>query len=318
MYDWSGWQATAAAVAIFSLLPLFLMLRGMIRGTDTARLQRSDIHWVANYVVTDDTERQVYTGYLRRHHFARAIGGLLGAAFAVLVDLRWATYSYYCHYDIDTTHCSDSTTSQFSVGFIADPMMGDLLVGTLTGILVATLLTESYRLTPDRGPRRAALLLVRPARPLPAVVLNARLMAIPAILGGTANAIFSGEPFNAGGAYLALLLCGIAELTQRAITDRRRPTDDRAAAVDERLRDFAGRSVAWLELAGSALALGWTLSRLVYSASVTSGGPLEVVIGLLKWALLALAMVATHKSSGWPPLGWVVPQPPATSEAADE
>jgi hypothetical protein len=185
-------------------------------------------------------------------------------------------------------------------------MMSDLLVGTLTGMIVATLLTESYRLAPDTRQTRTAMLAARPEPPLREIVFAARLLAVAAFCGGMWNAGLTEGVFNAGGAYLALILCGMAELTQRAITDRRRPTEERAALVDQRLREFAGRSVAWLELAASCLALGWTLSRLVSLVWDSTGQPF---LGWASFTLMVVAIVATHKSSGWPPLGWKIPQP---------
>ncbi|MCL2802927.1 MAG: hypothetical protein FWD29_03055 [Micrococcales bacterium] len=245
-----------------------------------ARVRQSDVDWLAGGLASDLT-KPIYTAYLRRHWRMRTLGCLAGLAVAVVSGLCWPG---------DTV---------VTVGIGAGRMGSDLLVGALAGITFGTLGAESYRLRVGRGPRRQARLEARPARPQPRLIMTARALAIVAIGLAALGTVLWSKSGMIGGALLAIVLAGLAEVTQAAITDRRRFASDYVDAVDQRLRAFAGRSVAWLELSGAILGLGWCLSALE-PANDLVGAAMTVAI----LACLVLAFVALQRSSGRAPRGW--------------
>ena len=279
----------AAAVVILGFVVLGL--------TDGHRITSRDLAWLAGDRVYSAAAADTYRAYLRRHSLARLIGGALGIAVGIIIALRWR----------------DDWSWSVQVGF-GVPIHTNILVWWLFGVTLGTLMSESYRLFArhDSGVRRAALN-ARPPRPLPRLTWAARVILAVTILGAVAAVVLrEGASGTLAGALLALLLVGLAEATQAAITDRPRPVSEPAATVDGRLRWFAGTSVAWLELTGAILGLttaivGWST---VWSERYRLGStPIWVTAANAVAVLVVLActvtgVVAILRSRVRPPWGW--------------
>ena len=282
---------TAAWVGLGVVLLLALLLGWFLLLVDRNPGER-DIAWLAGGPVLDAAQAQVYRAYLARHNGARLAGGLVAIAVGLVVAARWSPGNW---------------SVNVSVGL---PPPGNLLIWWLGGVVLGTLLAESYRL-PRRGAAtpRLAVLDSRPAPPLPRVVLAARLLGGLAVAGGAAWLIGRHESAGLAGLAMALLFVGLAEATQRAITDRPRPVGEPALTVDGRLRWFAGTSVAWLELAGATLSLATVLAAVggwldTVSLPPVADGLARLGAGVPLLACVVVTVVAILRGRVRPPRGW--------------
>lgn len=88
---------------------------------------------------------------------------------------------------------------------------------------------------------------------------------------------------------------------------RRRPIlSDEASEVDLRIRSFAYRSVALLQLAAAVLAAGWVVAKFPAPA----GGLADAVRVFLALGALAGTLVLLHRAAPRPPRHWVTPPSP--------
>ena len=266
------------AVAIAAVMGLFLLATCVAVATVTSRVRPEHVAWLAGGVPGEGA-RQVYYAYLYRHRNARFVGCLAGLFVAALAAWRW----------------NDGLMLRVGVG--DGPIGTDLLVGALAGMTLGTLAAETYRLHPYPTGARQARLEVRPPHPEPRLIWISRGLVLVAVALAVVG-IARGDLGPLGGAVLAVGIGVLAEITQRAITDRRRPADQSAAGVDARLRAFAGTSVAWLQLAGAVLGLGWALSTTDLPAGVE---PVQIMLVL---ASLVAALVSLVRSAVRPPRGW--------------
>jgi len=120
---------------------------------------------------------------------------------------------------------------------------------------------------------------------------------------------------------MALVFVGLAEATQRAITDRPRPVTEPAVTVDGRLRWFAGTSVAWLELAGATLSLATVLTPVngwLDNAGLPAVGDAlgRVGVGLVLLGCIVLTVIAIFHGRVRPPRAWQPLGTPLTVAAA--
>lgn len=266
------------AVATAAVMGLFLLATVVAAAAVTSRVRPEHVAWIAGGV-PGEAAREVYHAYLHRHHNARFAGCLAGLVVAALASWRW----------------NDELVLRVGIG--DGPIGADLLVGALAGMTLGTLAAETYRLHPSPRGARQARLDVRPPRPEPRLTRIARGLVLVAVALAVVG-IARGDLGPLGGAVLAVGIGLLAEITQRAITDRRRPTDQSAAEVDARLRAFAGTSVAWLQLSGAVLGLGWAVSATDLPAVAA---PVQVVLVL---ASLVVALVSLVRSAVRPPRGW--------------
>jgi len=213
-----------------------------VRGT---HVTDRTLSWFAGDRRPSPTEEKVYRAYLQRHNMGRLLGGVISTLIGLVVTVR-------------------SSGEPYGITVGVGTMPGNLLIWWLGGMVLGTLLAESYRLSPRNSSAvRLAVLDRRPPRPLPKVVASARVAAGVAASVGVLAIWKWADGSTCASALFAVLILVLAEATQRAITDRPRPTSEPAISVDERLRWFAGSSLAWLELAGTALGLASTLAAVV-------------------------------------------------------
>lgn len=239
-----------------------------------------DVAWLAGAGVVPADEAAVISRYLGRHRRHRVVGGFLGVVVAGVAEVR--------------VHDQAS--------------LPVLMLGGITGVLVGALSAESYRLVVRTASPTTAVASLEPRDPAPltGVVATARTLLAASALGAGAVALWAGDAlplwFVAGG----LLVTALAEVTRWRIVGRRRPVlSFRARELDARLRAFAGRSVAWLQLATSLLVAGGVIA-LVPSAGAP--GPVRGVLDASRLVVLLLAfvwaIVALHRAAPRPPYSW--------------
>lgn len=255
------------AMVLMALVVVLVALR-----VDATRPRPRDISWLAGSGVVPDDEAEVVRRYLARHRRNRLVGGLVGVVATAIAVFRF----------------------QGSVSFAT------LLFGGIAGVLVGTLVAESYRLGPRGGAATVASLEPRDPAPLPGVVWTARGLLLAAALGATAVSLLVRDTATlllvAGG----VLVTGLAEATRARIVARRRPVlSFRAHALDARIRRFAGRSVANLQLAAALLVVTGVV------AAIPVPGTVATALRWLAWlAGFVLAAVYTHRAAPRPPSSW--------------
>ena len=242
-----------------------------------------DVAWVAGAGTVPADEATVISRYLGRHRRHRVIGGFLGVVIAGVAEVR--------------VHDQAS--------------LPVLMLGGITGVLVGALSAESFRLAVRSASQTTAVASLEPRDPAPSpgVVAGARGLLGVSAAGAGAISLWAGDTlplwFVAGG----LLVTALAEVTRSRIVGRRRPVlSFRARELDARLRAFAGRSVAWLQLATSLLVDGGVV------ALVPSTGAPEPLRGVLDTGRLVIllltfvcAIVALHRAAPRPPYFWRQP-----------
>lgn len=231
-----------------------------------------DIAWVAGTEMVPSDEAAVIHRYLARHRGHRAVGGLVGVLAATTAGLRW----------------------HGSVSFAA------MLFGGVAGVLVGTLSAESYRLNPRAAGSSVASLEPHARAPLPNVVWAARGLLVASGVGAAAIAMWRQD----GGPVLLVLtgcaVAAVAEATRAQIVGRRRPVlSPRARDLDVCIRAFAGRSVAWLQLAAAVLVAGGVVAALPSGPGVVA---MVRAVGVL--VAFVAAVVYTHRAAPRPPLTW--------------
>ena len=271
---------TLAALAV--LVPVGLGLAVRVPATDR------DTAWLAGGTLpAAEQVRDVYRRYLVRHRTYRLAAAWFGGLLAVVVGI--------------------TAEGGVHAGIGRGSPLADVWFCAVAGILLGALLAESYRLSQPRGTVATASLAPRPAADEQGRVVTARVLAGASLAVGTGVLVMAGDPTSLAVAVGGGTLVGVAELTRSAIRSRRRPVmSEQAAEVDVRLRTYAWRAVAHLELAAAALALGWTMSK----TPTASWDPLATVVVL---GLLVLAVVELHRARPRPPRSFVpVPEPAVT------
>ncbi|MDO8121934.1 hypothetical protein Q6346_11495 [Isoptericola sp. b490] len=268
---------TLAALAV--LVPAALGLAVRVPATDR------DTAWLAGGTLpAAEQVRDVYRRYLVRHRSYRLAAAWFGALLAVVVGV--------------------TAEGGVHAGIGRGSPLADVWFCAVAGILLGALLAESYRLSQPRGTVATASLAPRPAPGETGRVVAARVLAAASLATGAGVLAAAGDATSLAVAVGGSALVGVAELTRSAIRSRRRPVmSEQAGEVDVRLRSYAWRAVAHLELAAAALALGWAVSK-----TPSPGGPLTTVVVLV---LLVLAVVELHRARPRPPRSFVPVQEPA-------
>lgn len=257
---------------------VLLALIALAVGVRLRRPTAADVAWLAGTSVVEPREAEVYARHLGRHRRFRLAGGLLGAAFAVVVGIRW------------------SGTVTFGIG--QGSPLSDVLFCSVAGTVIGALAAESYRIRAPRTPLVSASLEPHPGPARRDLIAWARAFVLAALVAGAAGTALTGQ-----WAALLLALCGavvvaLAELTQRSIEGRRRPVSSEAARrVDARLRAFASTTVAWLELAAAVLGLSWVLATLPDATSA----PVAILQVLVTLAGLVATLVLMRCAAPRPP-----------------
>lgn len=255
------------AALVVLLVVAILALRG-----DALTPKARDVAWLAGSGTVPDDEALVIRRYLARHRRHRSVGGFVGVIATAVAAFRY----------------------QGSVSFSA------LLFGGIAGVLVGALVAESYRLGPRTGAAAVASLEPRDPAPLAGVVWTARGLLAVSALGATAISLWVHDTATlllvAGGA----LVTALAEATRARVVGRRRPVlSFRARELDARIRAFAGRSVANLQLAAALLVLTGVVASAPAHGSVPSA-----LRGLVWLAGFVAAWVYTHRAAPRPPYSW--------------
>lgn len=269
-----GQKARARKAVLVRLVPL-LLLAGLVvllvAALNTSRrVSAGDVRWIAGAADVPPAQADVYRRYLARHRQHRMVGGVLGTALGVLLGLRW-----------------NATI----------PLDLVLFCG-VAGVLVGSLSAETYRLSRPLAADGVAPSLrtasLTPRRPIEhgRVLVTARTLLSGALLVGLAGAL-AGQTATLLVALTGAGIAAVAEWTQSAIRSRRRPVlSPDAAAVDHRIRSFAARSLAWLEVGVATL----TVSQVLASVPVSSP-PLAAAQTFCSLALLVAAFVLVHRAS---------------------
>ncbi|MDH3499262.1 MAG: hypothetical protein OEM97_04000 [Acidimicrobiia bacterium] len=230
------------------------------------RVSDRDVAWIAHAVQPPPPQAVVYSRYLQRHRRHRLAGGLFGTIFAVTMGIRWY--------------------GEVHIGIGEGNPLADILFCAMAGVLVGALSAETFRLSEPASSTIAASLATRDdpsRRDLTKLARSITIMslAIGGLVAATGNGTESLWVAAAGG-----LVAMVAEATRSAISSRRRPVlSDQARAVDLRIRTFANRSVAALQLAAALLAIGWTVAK------IPAGEP--AAIGLLRFLFVLGCLFAT-------------------------
>ncbi|WP_028050555.1 hypothetical protein [Cellulomonas sp. URHD0024] len=265
------------AVVLALVLVVVVLLRVYL-----VHVRPRDVEWIAGTPTPGHQEAEVYTRYLQRHRLHRLVGGLFGAAFATVVGLTW-----YGSITIGGGH-----------------PLADLLLCTTAGIIIGALSAETFRLSEPLTDTVSASLTARPAAAHPRLTRVARVLTIAGVVVGGLVAVSGRGLTSLWVAILGVPVALVAEATQRAIAGRRRPVlSDRARVVDTRIRAFASRSVAWLQLAFAVLVAAWVVSGIgEVDGALASWTQTVLVLGGLVGAVVLL-----HRGAPRPRRSWVAP-----------
>ncbi len=268
----------------FLFVGILVLLLGMlvaVHGYLGTYVSARDVEWMAGGVVPTADEAEVYARYLVRHRRHRTAGGLFGLCVAVVVGIRY------------------ESTVRIGIGQ-GDPF-ADLLFCGIAGVLLGALSAESFRLSEPRWPTVSASLAERPPAARSDLVLLSRLLAGAVILVGVLGAVTGQGIVLLSVALAGVIPAALAEATRAAIVGRRRPVlSDGARDVDTRIREFAGVSVAWLQLASAVLVAAWCLAMIP--------GPRAAPLAAVQTAVVLggalTAIVLLHRASPRPPRRW--------------
>lgn len=252
-----------------------------------AGIAARDIAWLADTSRPSAAAAAVYAAYLARHRRHRLAGGLAGALLALVVGIR-----YYRSVSVGVGHTSP---------------LADVLFCGLAGVLIGALAAERFRLSEPQSTTMLASLADRGVAVEGRKIVAARALAAVAVLTGAAVAAVGRGPTVLCVAVAGAALAAVAEATRAAVLGRRRPVlSDEASEVDLRIRSFAYRSVAMLQLAAAVLVTGWVVAKLPGTVGGLAGAlRVCLVLGCLAWTLVLLRRAAPR-----PPRRWMAPTLP--------
>ncbi|MDR1823856.1 MAG: hypothetical protein LBR27_00715 [Bifidobacteriaceae bacterium] len=274
-----------AVALVFILFALLLAVVIVFFVSAFSRPTAADVAWLAGRPVADPAERAFYSDYLRRYRRYR-MGGCSVGLILVLVTSRNVVVNLVKAL-FQTSNDHGPLNWELSIN------LSDALFLGVAGAIVGALAAETYRVGQKPGEPPAADLTAR-APIAPAKVLwTARVATLAAIGCGLGYGLAGLGWLAAIYAAAGLVVVGLAELTERAIADRRRPVlSPRAMAADARIRAFAGRTVAWLELAIAVLAASWAATA--FEATVPDAAVVAMV--LVNLAALGVAIWAVTRA----------------------
>lgn len=247
-----------------------------------AHVTARDVAWIAGAPESSPAEADVYSRYLQRHRTHRVAGGLLGALFAISVGTAWY--------------------GSVSIGVGPHSPLADVLFCGLGGVLVGAFSAESFRLSEPPSTTVSASLAEHAEASRPDLIGVARGISVASLLGGGLIAATGHGLTPLWIALGGLIATLVAELTQSAITGRRRPVlSNRAHVVDLRMRSFASTSIARLQLAAAVLTATWTVSKVPGADT----GPLVPVQVVAVIGGLVITLVLLHRAAPRPPRKWI-------------
>ena len=240
---------------MFTLLGLTALLTG-IRRRRSRRPRRDEAVWLLGVPAPSPASAELVARYLHRVRSHRRLGAWTGAVLALGAGL--------------------SRDRLVTIGIGGGSPLGDLLFGGLTGLLVGSVLADTWRIRPNRE-RRSADLTVRTvdqgARALHPVVVG--LTAATVLLAVTAPSVRS-----VGLALASIALVLTHRLVLRAVALRGRPLlPEDLLVTDDAVRAFAARRLTLEMLAGAVLLVGWQLATVLPGTDLELvGAPVAVVL----------------------------------------
>lgn len=267
------------------LIGIVVLLAVLAHETRSVRALDRDVAWLGGGAVGHPVPRdeaKVVTRYLERHRRARLAGGLLGVAFAVVVGIR-----FY---------------GTVGIGVGVRSPLADMLFCGIAGVVLGALAAEVWRIPRPTGAIVEASLAPRARPPHRRLVAVARTTAAVSAALGVALAIAGQGAGPLVAAVLGVGVIGVAALARSRIVGRARPAmSARAARLDQRLREFALTSLAYLEASTAVLAAAWLGSAL----PATDAWPV-LAFGVGTGGLL-LAIVLLRRAAPRPPRRWQLP-----------
>lgn len=267
------------------LIAVAVLVAVLTHEARSTRVLDRDVAWLAGGTIrrpVPDDEASVVARYLGRHRRARVAGGLLGVAFAVVVGIR-----FY---------------GTVGIGVGVRSPLADMLFCGIAGVVLGALAAEVWRIPRPAGAVAEASLAPRARAPHRRMVTVARTTAAVVAALGLAIALAGrgSGPFVA--AVLGVGVVGVAALARCRIVGRARPAmSARAARLDQRLREFALVSLAYLEASAAVLAAAWLGSAL----PTTDAWPV-LAFGVGTGGLL-LAIALLRRAAPRPPRRWQLP-----------
>lgn len=272
------------AIVLFVGLVALMMVGGAtIALGSRASVSPRDVSWLAGMTTYSSDESFVYERYLVRHRRHRAVGGLFGVAFAVVIGMRYF--------------------GSVNVGIGQGSPLADVLFCGVAGVQIGSLSAETFRLGPSASPIAAASLAPHGEYRSPRLIWVPRGLTVAALMIGAVNALTDHGLAPLAIALGGLVFTALAEATQRSIGGRRRPVLSEAAHyVDRRLRQFAGTSMAFLQIAASMIVAGWTVSKLPQpDRGLLTTVRFIAVIGCLIGGVAMLRRAAPKPPRQWTP-----------------
>lgn len=220
------------------------------------RSRQDDATWLLGRPADSPRSAELVRRYLHRVRTHRRLGAVTGVVLALWVGL--------------------SRQDAISIGIGGASPLGDLLFGGLAGLLVGSVLADTWRIAPDRA-QRSADLAVRAVEP------GARALhpVVVLLTAGTGLLALSAPTPRSGALAAASLVLALTHrLVLRSVVARGRPRlPEDLRVTDDALRSFASRRLTAEMLAASVLLLGWQLSTVRPGSGVELvGAPVALIV----------------------------------------
>jgi hypothetical protein len=276
MFEDLVWSALAPSL----LVALLVVLARAVRSTRRIN-PWADTTWITASEETGPMGTELIGRYLRRVRSHRLDGAVVGFSLALMRGL--------------------SEHHSVSIGIGTGSPLADLLLGGFVGLLVGSVLAETWRIKPRGRVREAEIAPRSPDAQAASLRVEVALLTATTVALGLA----ARETRPLVLAVTSVVLFGTHWLVLRAIAQRGRPVlpaDLRDA--DDAIRRFASRRLSIETLATALLLAGWQL------ASVRSFLPDLLRDGLIVASAVA-AVVLIHRSRPWPPKRLQAIRPPS-------
>lgn len=267
---------------VFGVLMVVVLFASLVVVAMLVRLSRKprgdEAAWLLGVPAPTAASAELVRRYLHRVRTHRLLGGGTGAVLALWVGL--------------------SRQQEVTLGIGLGSPLGDLLFGGLAGLLVGSVLADTWRISPRRNQRAADLsvrTVDRGARALhPVVVVLTLATGLLALSAPTVRSV--------GLAVASGVLVLAHQLVLRSVALRGRPLlPDDLRVTDDAIRSFAARRMTLEMLAAAVLLLGWQLT------TVRPGSALELLVAP---ATLVLTVVLLWRSRPVAPRAVVAPHTP--------
>ncbi|MGQ0743207.1 MAG: hypothetical protein ACT4OS_02495 [Acidimicrobiales bacterium] len=233
----------------------------------------ADAAWLTGKSSSSAAAVALIARYLSRVRQHRYNGAVLGGGLALLHSV---TYE-----------------QNISIGIGSGSPLGDLLFGSLAGLLVGSVLAETWRIRRRRRVRQAEISVRSPEAEAKSLRVPVAVLTIFTVL----LALASRRAWPTGMAAASLLLLVVHRLVLRAVAERGRPAlPEDLRDADDAIRAFAGRRLGIETFATAMLLAGWQF------ASVDLPVPRPLGVASLVGSVVA-TIVLVHRSRPWPPRG---------------